>query len=66
MIVVQECPWSYQLRERRADVHKLRGDMSAAILDIRSATRLQTDNAAGYLRLAQLLHEKGETEESLK
>nr|CAD7260022.1 unnamed protein product [Timema shepardi]CAD7571624.1 unnamed protein product [Timema californicum] len=64
--VIETCPWSSELRELRAESHVAIGDMSAAISDIRSTTKLQSDNTVGYFKLAKLYYMRGEASESLK
>lgn len=64
--IIETCPWSSYLRELRADCHSALGDMTAAISDIRSTTKLQSDNIAGFLKLSKLHYQRGDVEESLK
>lgn len=54
------------LRELRADAHSALGDNMAAISDIRSTTRLLSDNTAGYYKLSLLHYKLGMAPESLK
>lgn len=64
--IIEVCPWSYDLRELRADCHVALGDTVSAISDIRSTTKLRSDNTAGFFRLAVLYYQRGEPSESLK
>lgn len=62
----QICPWSSMLRELRAEAHTALGDSMAAISDIRSTTRLLSDNTAGFYKLSLLYYKLGQAPESLK
>jgi len=64
--IIEVCPWSSDLRELRADCHVALGDTMSAISDIRSTTKLQSDNTAGFFKLAVLYYQRGEPSESLK
>lgn len=44
----------------------LNGDEMSAINDLKTATKLQSDNTDGYLKLSQLLYKIGQASESLK
>lgn len=65
-IILQTCPWSSYLRELRSLCHVATGDTMAAILDLRSTTKLQPDNTAGYFKLATLHYQLGQPQESLR
>jgi DnaJ family protein C protein 3 len=47
-------------------MHMANGDEMAAVSDIRSATKLQSDNTEGYYKLSQLLYKLGHATDSLK
>lgn len=64
--VIETCPWAHEIRQLRAESHIKNNDILAAISDIRSATRLQTDFTQGYFRLSTLLYELGHASDSLK
>ncbi|XP_069676051.1 dnaJ homolog subfamily C member 3 [Periplaneta americana] len=64
--IIEVCPWSSMLRELRADCHVALGDTMSAISDIRSTTKLLSDNTAGFFKLATLYYQRGEPTESLK
>ncbi|KAJ8891715.1 hypothetical protein PR048_004244 [Dryococelus australis] len=64
--IIEVCPWSSELRQLRADCHAALGNIQAAISDIRSTTKLQSDNTIGYFKLATLHYQQGNAEESLK
>lgn len=64
--ISQDCPWSYEMRELRSQAYVSMGDSSSAILDLRSANKLQSDNTAGYFRLAMLHYQLGQAQESLR
>ncbi|KAJ1523681.1 hypothetical protein ONE63_001521 [Megalurothrips usitatus] len=64
--ILEICPWSSTLRELRADAHAALGDHMAAISDIRSTTRLMSDNTAGFYKLSLLHYKLGQAPESLK
>lgn len=63
--VIEVCPWSAELRERRAECYEALEDYVSAISDIRSTTKLQSDNTQGYLKSATLHYRLGQVEESL-
>ncbi|OAD55922.1 DnaJ like protein subfamily C member 3 [Eufriesea mexicana] len=63
--VIEVCPWSAELRERRAECYEALEDYVSAISDIRSTTKLQSDNTQGYLKTATLHYRLGQVEESL-
>ncbi|XP_047107810.1 dnaJ homolog subfamily C member 3 [Schistocerca piceifrons] len=64
--VIEVCPWASHLRELRADCHVALGDTMSAISDIRSTTKLESDNIVGFLKLSRLLYQLGQAQESLK
>lgn len=64
--VLEQCPWSAELRRRRADSYVAMGDLVGAISDLRATTKLETDNREGHLEIAQLHYRLGEVQESLK
>ena len=64
--VIEVCPWSSDVRQRRAQAYEVAGDYLNAISDIRSTTKLVSDNTEGYLQLANLLYRMGNVDESLK
>lgn len=64
--VLEICPWSPMLRELRAEAHTALGDHMSAISDIRSTTRLLSDNTAGFFKLSLLYYKLGQVPESLK
>lgn len=63
--IIQECPWSPILREKRADSLEAIGDLGGAIADLRSTVKQTTDNTVGWLKLSKLLYKSGDAEESL-
>lgn len=64
--VLETSPWSSEIRQLRADCYMRSGDRLAAVTDIRSATRLQSDNTLGYYKLSQILYELGHATDALK
>lgn len=64
--IIEICPWSSSLRERRAESHLALGDHMSAISDIRSTTKLSSDNTEGYFKLSTLIYHIGQVEEALK
>lgn len=64
--LIEACPWSSELREMRADRHSAVGNVEQAIADIRSTTKLESDNTKGFYRLAIFYYSRGETSESLR
>lgn len=64
--LIEVCPWSSELRGMRADRLTAVGDTGNAIADIRSTTKLESDNTDGYYRLSLLHYSMGDSAESLK
>ncbi|KAJ8956857.1 hypothetical protein NQ318_014272 [Aromia moschata] len=64
--VLEVSPWAADLYEFRAELHMLNGDEMSAITDIKSATKLLSDNTDGYFKLAHLLYKTGQATEALK
>ncbi|XP_020283493.1 dnaJ homolog subfamily C member 3 [Pseudomyrmex gracilis] len=64
--ILETCPWSSSLRERRAEIHVILGDYMSAISDIRSTTKLLSDNTEGFFKLAVWLYRLGQVDEALK
>ncbi|XP_065163703.1 dnaJ homolog subfamily C member 3 isoform X2 [Atheta coriaria] len=64
--VLEVSPWAARLYELRAEIHMEIPDVLAAISDYKAATKLQTDNTAGYHKLANLLYQLGHVTEALK
>lgn len=65
-LYLQSIPWDLTLREMRAKARLASGDTRGAMADIRSVTRLGTDNTEGFLLLARLHYDMGEATESLR
>ncbi|XKL60551.1 hypothetical protein PGB90_007608 [Kerria lacca] len=64
--IIESCPWSSNLRELRSKSYLEIGDTDSAILDLRSATKLLSDNTDGFYKLSQLQYRLGRLSESLK
>ncbi|XP_003699497.1 dnaJ homolog subfamily C member P58IPK [Megachile rotundata] len=64
--IIEVCPWSAELREKRAECYEALENYVSAISDIRSTTKLQSDNTQGFLKLATLQYRIGQVDESLK
>ncbi|EEB14601.1 conserved hypothetical protein [Pediculus humanus corporis] len=64
--VIEFCPWSAELRELRAERYSAMGNIEGAINDIKTTTKLDADNTAGYYKLALLYYSLGEAEDSLR
>ncbi|XP_039296137.1 dnaJ homolog subfamily C member 3 [Nilaparvata lugens] len=64
--IIESCPWSSQLRELRSHCHLSSGNTMAAIWDLKSTTKLQPDNTAGYYKLSMLHYQLGEYQDSLR
>jgi DnaJ family protein C protein 3 len=58
-------PWDAELRELRASAYLGVNNLVHAISDLRSTTKLRTDDTSGFYKLAQLHYELGEATESL-
>merc|ERR1711936_918161 len=63
--ILEHIPWDPSLRELRAEAYLGLGNVVHAISDIRSVTKLTSDNTAGYYKLATLHYQLGEADESL-
>ncbi|KAK6633205.1 hypothetical protein RUM44_003806 [Polyplax serrata] len=64
--VIELCPWSIELREMRALRYTSVGNIEGAINDIKTTTKLDTDNTAAYFKLSMLYYNLGEAEDSLR
>ncbi|XP_077258319.1 dnaJ homolog subfamily C member P58IPK [Temnothorax americanus] len=64
--LIEICPWSSYLRERRAESYVALGDFISAISDIRSTTKLLSDNTEGFFKLSTWLYRLGDVDEALK
>lgn len=64
--ILEICPWSSNLRERRAEIYLILGDYMSAISDIRSTTKLLSDNTEGFFKLSTWLYRLGQVDEALK
>ena len=64
--IIEICPWAAELRERRAECYEALENYISAISDVRSTTKLQSDNTQGFFKLASLHYRLGEVTESLK
>lgn len=63
---IETSPWATELYELRSEMHMENGNVMAAVADIRSSTKLQSDNTEGYYKLASLQYQLGEAGEALK
>merc|ERR1711953_1072876 len=63
--VLEFIPWDASLRELRAEAYLGLGNVIHAISDIRSVTKLTSDNTAAFFKLANLHYQIGEADESL-
>lgn len=64
--VIEVSPWASDMYELRSQMHMENNDILAAIADIRSSTKLQSDNTAGFYKLATLLYQLGHATDALK
>lgn len=64
--IIEVCPWSSGLRELRAQCYITLGDYMSAISDIRSTTKLLSDNTEGFYKLSTWLYRLGQVDEALK
>ncbi len=63
--VLELIPWDPTLRDLRAEAYLGMGNIIHALSDIRTTTKLRTDDTSGFFKLSQLHYELGEAEESL-
>lgn len=63
--ILEHIPWDPSLREMRADSYLGVGNVIHAISDIRSCTKLTSDNTAGHHKLSTLHYQLGEADEAL-
>ena len=61
----QICPWDAELREIRAECYLAVGENFKAISDIRSTTKLISDNTDAYLKLSLIHYQMGDADDSL-
>ncbi|XP_072767180.1 dnaJ homolog subfamily C member 3 [Anoplolepis gracilipes] len=64
--ILEVCPWSSHLRELRAESYRILGDYMSAISDIRSTTKLLSDNTEGFFKLSTWLYRLGQVDEALR
>lgn len=64
--LIEHCPWAPSLREQRSQLHMHSGNVQHAIMDLRTATKLQADDMDGHYKLSKLYYSIGEVSESLK
>lgn len=62
---IEKCPWDPSLRELRARAYMMVGESFKAIGDIKSTTKLVTDNTEGFLKISNMYYQLGEAEDSL-
>ncbi|XP_043464667.1 dnaJ homolog subfamily C member 3 [Leptopilina heterotoma] len=63
--VIEDCPWSPYLRQLRSECNVALGEFMKAIADIRSTTKLVSDNTQGFYSLSLLLYQIGNVDEAL-
>lgn len=63
--IIDNCPWSTQVRELRADSYLKSGDLSKAVNDLKATAKLIPDNTQAYLKISQLLYTIGDADDSL-
>jgi len=63
--LMEYIPWDPSLRELRSECYLGMGNVIHAISDIRTVTKLTTDNTAAAFKLSNLHYQIGEAEESL-
>uniref|UniRef100_A0A1B6C8F2 J domain-containing protein n=1 Tax=Clastoptera arizonana TaxID=38151 RepID=A0A1B6C8F2_9HEMI len=64
--IIEVCPWSSEIREMRSNCYVATGETLSAILDLRSTTKLLSDNTEGFLKLSLLHYNLGQAQDSLK
>lgn len=64
--LIEHCPWAPSLREQRSQLHMSTGNVQHAIMDLRTATKLQADDTDGHYKLSMLYYSIGEVSDSLK
>ncbi|XP_069105211.1 dnaJ homolog subfamily C member 3-like [Argopecten irradians] len=62
---IEVCPWDIELREIRSECYMAQGDYFKAVGDIRSTTKLRSDNTPAFLKLSLLYYDMGDAENSL-
>lgn len=64
--MIEVSPWAADFYELRSEMHMENNDVQAAVSDIKSATKLQSDNVQGYYKLSSVLYQLGQASEALK
>ncbi|KAE9543323.1 hypothetical protein AGLY_003234 [Aphis glycines] len=64
--LIEHCPWAPSLREQRSQLYLSSGNVQHAIMDLRTATKLQADDTDGHYKLSKIYYSIGEVSESLK
>lgn len=59
-------PWDAMLRAKRGECYEVMGELYKAIADIKTTTRLTSDNTAGFLQICRLQYQMGELEDALR
>lgn len=63
--IIDICPWDAELREIRANCYLAVGENFKAISDIRSTTKLISDNTDAFLKLSLIHYQMGDADDSL-
>ncbi|XP_022900839.2 dnaJ homolog subfamily C member 3 [Onthophagus taurus] len=64
--VIEISPWASHLYELRSEILMENNDILAAVSDIKTASKLQSDNVDGYFKLSNLLYQLGHATDALK
>ncbi|XP_013387909.1 dnaJ homolog subfamily C member 3 [Lingula anatina] len=64
-LAIDVSPWDADLRELRAESYIAQGNYFKASGDLRTTTKLVSDNTEGYYKLSNLHYDMGEAEEAL-
>lgn len=59
-------PWDATLRSKRGECYEVMGELYKAIADMKTTTKLTSDNTAGYLQISRLQYQMGELEDALR
>lgn len=63
--LLNEMPYDVKLREMRSQAFEQLGDLINAISDLRTVSKMTSDNTGGFLKLSKLHYVLGEPDESL-
>ncbi|XP_046851742.1 dnaJ homolog subfamily C member 3-like [Xenia sp. Carnegie-2017] len=59
-------PWDASLRSKRAECYEVMGELYKAVTDIKTTTKLVSDNTGAFLQISKLHYQMGDLEDGLR